>query len=260
MERTETPASHRSFRRVLTLALAAVFAIGALIHWRGDIARLLDSGSPLFLVGLALVIPYLVLFVFLSRRAVHVRLGSDRILRNQVRTLQVLRWTGVSIAVVIGIGMAQPALAGEWDPYWIDAVQRGYPDAMSHAIAMAIHAVMIAGMAAGVTIFLSLWILGTVEIVLCALTLGSPTPSWDARDEEPLPGDIIVKVMGACIHGALSQIKPDWVAGSAGSNRLQAVTELAQSVGTFHLTCGLILFAVWIVWSLLEVVVEVVTW
>lgn len=260
MTHTTVPKTRRNRRRAAILFLAAVLVIGALAHWRQDIAQLLDSGTPLFIAGLLLVIPYLVLFVLLSRHAVRARLDDDETLLAQVRALKVLRWAGVGLTVVLAIGMAQPAFAGEWDPYWIDAMQQGGSEYLTRAIVMVVHAVMISGMIAGATAFLFLWVLGVVEVILCALTLGTPAPSWDARKEEPLPDDVIVKVMGARIHGALAMVRPDWVADGSDSDRLQAVTELAQSVGTFHLTCGLILFAAWIAWSLLEVVIEVVTW
>ena len=261
MAHATAPKTSRNRTRTVTLALAVAIIAGALVHWQEDIARLLDSGSPLFIAGLILAIPYLVLFVLLTRRAVRARLDDDATLRAQVRTLQVLRWTGVGLAIVIGIGMAQPMFASEWDSYWIDAVQQGHPDALPHAVVMAVRTVMVSGQVAGATAFLFLWILGVVEVVLCALTLSTPTPSWDVRKEAPMPGDIVVNVAGALIHAALSQIRPAWTAdNSSESDRLQAVTILAQSVGTFHLTCGLIIFAAWIVWSLLSVFVEVVTW
>ena len=261
MTHNATPKTSRNRTRAVILALAAAIIAGALVHWQKDIARLLDSGSPLFIAGLILAIPYLVLFVLLTRRAVRARLDNDATLRAQVRTLQVLRWTGVGLAIVIGIGMAQPMFASEWDPYWIDAVQQGHPDALPLAASMVVHTVMVSGQIAGATAFLFLWILGVVEIVLCALTMGSPVPSWDVRKEAPVPGDVVVNVTGALIHTALSQIRPEWMADNESeSERLQAMTILAQSVGTFHLTCGLILFVAWIVWSLLTVVVEVVTW
>ena len=261
MAQAKTSKTDRNRTRAVTIALTAAIIVGALVHWWEDIVRIFDSSSPLFLAGLALAIPYLVLFVFLSRRAVRARLDDDATLRTQVRTLQVLRWTGVGIVIVIGIGMAQPMFVSEWNPYWIDAVQQGRTENWPLAAAMVVHAVMVSGQVAGATAFLSLWILGVIEIVLCALTMGSPAPSWDARNEEPVPGDIVVNVAGALIHAALSQIRPEWAADSPSeSDRLQAMTILAQSVGTFHLTCGLILFTAWIVWSLLTVVVEVVTW
>ena len=261
MAHTAAPKVTRNRARAITLLLAALIIVGALIHWQEDIARLLDAGGPLFRIGLALVIPYLVFFVFLTRRAVRAWLDDDATLRAQVRTLQVLRWTGVGLAIVIGIGMAQPIFASEWNPYWIDAVQQGRTENLPLAVSMVVNAVMVSVQVGGATAFLLLWILGIIEVVLCALTLSTPTPSWDVRKEAPVPGDIVVNVAGALIHAALSQISPEWTADNESeSDRLQAVTILAQSVGTFHLTCGLIIFAAWIVWSLLTVVVEVVTW
>ena len=255
-----TSKTSRNFVRVATIVVAAAFVMGALVRWREDIVGLLESSNPLFIAGLILMIPYLILFTLLIRRAVRARLYDDQVLRGQVRVLQVLRWIGMGLVIAIGIGMALPMFAGEWDPYWIDAVQRGSSEYLPRAVAMAVHAVMVSDMVAGAAAFLSLWILGVVEIALCALAMGTSVPSWDVHSEQPVPDDIIVKVMGARIHGALSQIRPAWMADSSSSDRLQAVTELAQSVGTFHLTCGLILFAAWIVWSLLEIVIEVVTW
>lgn len=278
--------------RLIALAMAALLVAGALVHWREDIEQLLESGNPFLLAGLALVVPYLVLFAVTIRRASRARLDDDSVLRAQVNSTLRLRWVGIALCALIALGVAQPLFEDKWNQAELDAfvsaqqqekvieqeildtgddelVQRyreerngaemdyfswkygvGLPD----VAAMIVNAIALSGMVFIAGVYLSLWVLGVLEIIISSFALSSPTPSWDPEQEKPLPADVVAKALDAQVLAAFSAILPAWQPGPTESDRLVAVVSLAQSVATFHLAAGFALFVVWLIWSALAIV------
>lgn len=248
----------KGLARAATLAIAVFLVVGALVRWHQDIEQLLGMGNPFLLTGLALALPYLVFFTVTIRHAASARLDNDAVLHAQVRSVLCLRWLGIALCALIALGVAQPLFEDKWDQAELDAfvsaqqqeqavdqrildtgdeklIQQyrkernstemdyfswkygvGLPD----VAAMVINAVALSGMVLIAGVFLSLWVLGVLEIVISAFALSSPTPSWDPAQEEPLPEDVVAKALNAQVLAAFSAVLPAWQPGPAESDRL----------------------------------------